>query len=62
MHITLFKNDLSKPNGRFVIWSSEPSFRAFFAHGFRGVTTPRFYWTIHFLGFMSAGSIWVGRK
>lgn len=57
MHITLLKNDLSKPNGRFLVWTSDKSMRSWFCHAFRGVTSPRFYFTFHFLGFVASGSI-----
>lgn len=55
--ITLFANNLGKPNSRFLIWNSDKSLRKFWFHAFKGVTSPRLYWTGHFLGFVTSGSI-----
>jgi len=55
MHLT-FWNKTPQPNGYFLIWSSDKSFRRFFFHGFRGVNDKRYHYCVHFLGFVAAGS------
>jgi hypothetical protein len=56
-HITIFKTDLSKPTGKFLMWSSDPSFRRIYWHGFKGVNTLRYHFMFVCFGFVAAGSV-----
>ncbi len=57
MTITLINTGCTSVKGKFLVWSSERSMRPWFFHAFRGVTTNRWHWAGHFLGFVTAGSL-----
>jgi hypothetical protein len=57
MCITILKTKLQGETGKFLVWSSDKSMRSWFLHAFKGTRTPRIYWTFHFLGFVSGGSV-----
>jgi hypothetical protein len=58
MTLTLLKYKLANPSkAKFLVWNSDKSFRRWYCHIFRGVTTSRIYFTVICFGFVTAGSV-----